>query len=86
MTIGKINEKCIWNMLYHIYKYVMCAEFTCVYVYMYMYICTCICIYMYILAGEGYNVCIYIYLHIPSAINNSGGKMSNQIEGKEGDR
>lgn len=40
----KINEKCTWNMLYHIYKCVTCAElihaymYICIYVYMRVYI------------------------------------------------
>lgn len=43
-NVIKINEKCTWNMLYHIYKCVTCAElihaymYICIYVYMRVYI------------------------------------------------
>lgn len=52
VIIGKINEKCTWNMLYHIYKCVTCAEL----IYAYMYICICINVYM--------RVHIHIYMYI----------------------
>lgn len=49
VTIGEINDKCTWNMLYHIYKCVLCVPslYMCVYVIMYIWIR----IYMYIRVG-----------------------------------
>jgi len=52
VTIGKINDKCTWNLLYHIYKCVLHVPS------LYMRICICICIYVYL------RVLIRIYMYI----------------------
>lgn len=87
VTIGKINDKCTWNMLYHIYKCVLhvpslymriCIY---VYVYVYMYICVLIRIYMYIRADlYAYT---YIYICLARLVI---AEMNNQIGREKEDR